>query len=195
MIKLQEFSDGDFPQLISEISDARFLLQWAGPKYTFPLDSGQLSETLAKAIGNKPTFMVFKVIRSDTLETVGHIQLMNIDYDAENCFLGRVLIFQKYRGNGFGREAVREAVRIAFENLNLNEIILGVFDFNSSAIELYKKIGFSEFQFLEGARQFKDETWNLIRMRLKKIHWLQKNLSAPVSFSFFGLLATEESYE
>lgn len=193
LIKLRHFNDSDIPGLISEIPDARFLLQWAGPKYTFPLDSGQLNETLAKTTGEKPTFLVFKAIRSDTSETVGHIQLMNIDCDTESCFLGRVLIFRKYRGNGFGKIAVREAVRIAFEILDLNEIILGVFDFNTAAIELYKKIGFMEFQFLEGARQFKDEKWNLIRMKIKKIHWLQKNLSAPVSFRAFGLLATEES--
>lgn len=193
MIKLQLFNDSDFSRLISEVPDDRFLFQWAGPKYTFPLDSGQLSETLAKSIGDKPTFMAFKVIRSDTSETVGHIQLMNIDYDAEKCFLGRVLIFKKHRGNGYAKEAVREAVRIAFEDLDLNEIILGVFDFNTSAIELYNKIGFLEFQFLEGARQFQDEMWNLIRMRLRKIHWLQKNLCGPASFSVPGLLATGEN--
>ena len=180
MINLLQFNENDFSQLISEIPDACFLLQWAGPKYTFPLDSGQLSETLGKTVGNEPTFKVFKVIRSNTLETVGHIQLMNIDYDAERCSLGRVLIFKKYRGNGFGKEAVREAVRIAFENLGLNEIMLGVFEFNIAAIKLYKKIGFLEFQFLEGARQFKDEMWNLIRMNLYKTHWLQRNLCEPI---------------
>ena len=165
MIKLQPFNDSDFKALIAEIPDARFLLQWAGPKYTYPLDTAQLNETLAKTVGEKPSFQVFKAIALDTQKTVGHIQLMNIDYAARSCFFGRVLIFQEYRGSGFGKAMLQAAVKLAFEDLDLTEIILGVFDFNTSAIALYKKIGFSEFQFLEGARRFQDESWNLIRMR------------------------------
>jgi RimJ/RimL family protein N-acetyltransferase len=168
LINLLKFNDSDCSQLISEIPDARFLLQWAGPKYSYPLDDAQLTETITNTIGEKPSYKVFKAIKSDTLETVGHIQLMNIDYDIERCFLGRVLVFKKYRHKGYGKELVQEAIRIAFEQIGMNEIILGVFDFNTAAIELYKKIGFSKFHFVEGARQFQNESWNLIRMKLCK---------------------------
>ena len=175
LIKLQPFDESDFHQLIDEISDARFLLQWAGPKYTFPLDSSQLSDTLVKAIGEKPIFQVFKAIKSDTTETVGHIQLMNIDYNSGVCVLGRVLIFQKFRVNGFGKAMVRAAVRVAFEDLNLAEVTLKVFDFNTSAISLYKSIGFCEFQSEIGTRQFQNVNWNVITMKLNKDSWLKKN--------------------
>jgi len=39
---------------------------------------------LAKTIEKKPPYQVFKVIRPDTSETVGYIQLMDIDCDAAN---------------------------------------------------------------------------------------------------------------
>ncbi|SHI16268.1 GNAT family N-acetyltransferase [Desulfofustis glycolicus] len=175
MIELQPFNEGDFSKLIAEIHDARFLLQWAGPKYTYPLDAPQLRDSLANTNGEKPSFKVFKVIRSDTTETVGHIQLMDIDYDAASCILGRVLIFQNYRGNGSGKAMVKEAVKIAFEDLHLAEINLGVFDFNTPAIGVYKSIGFTEFQFKKGARQFQNESWNVIRMKLNKDKWLHMN--------------------
>ena len=165
MIKLQPFKETDFDRLIAEVSDARFLLQWAGPKYTYPLDAAQLADTLSHALGEKPSFQVFKAEKAGTPETIGHIQLMDIDYHAASCILGRVLIFQKYRGNGWGRAMVREAVAYAFENLNLVEVTLGVFDFNTPAIRTYKSIGFSEFQFISGARQFQDEKWNVIKMK------------------------------
>ena len=175
MIELQPFNEGDFSQLIAEIPDARFLLQWAGPKYTYPLDAAQLSDTLANTNGEKPSFKIFKFIRSDTMETVGHIQLMDIDYNAASCILGRVLIFQKNRGNGFGKAMVKEAIKFAFGNMHLAEITLGVFDFNTSAIDVYKSIGFTEFQFKKDARQFQNESWNVIRMKLSKVSWLHMN--------------------
>lgn len=175
MIKLQLFNERDFDQLIAEIPDARFLLQWAGPKYAYPLDSAQLSDTLAKARGEKPSFKLFKAIRSDNSEIIGHIQLMDIDYNTGSCILGRVLIFQKYRGNGFGKAMVKEAVKIAFENLHFSEITLGVFDFNMRAIRIYKSIGFTEFQFKKCDRYFQSEGWNAIRMKLDKVRWLNIN--------------------
>jgi hypothetical protein len=84
LIELQPFSEGDFSQLMTEIPNARFLLQWVGPKYTFPLDAAQLSDSLAYSNGEKPSFKIFKVIRSDTTRTVGHVQLMGIHTDSKN---------------------------------------------------------------------------------------------------------------
>ena len=175
MIGLQPFDKGDFSRLITEVPDARFLLQWAGPKYTYPLDTAQLKDTLADTTGARPSFKVFKATRSDTTETIGHIQLMDIDYDATSCTLGRVLIFQNHRGNGFGRRMVKEAVKFAFGDMHLAEITLGVFDFNTPAIGIYKTIGFTEFQYMEGALQFQNESWNVIRMKLNRVSWLHQD--------------------
>lgn len=175
MIELQSFQQRDFRRLIDEIPDARFLLQWAGPKYTFPLDAAQLNNTLANNRAGKPSFKVFKAGRPDTSETVGHIQLMDIDYNDASCILGRVLIFHKYRGTGLSKPMVRAAVRFAFENLKLEKITLGVFDFNTIAIRTYEDIGFSEFQFKKAARQFENESWDVVRMKLCKKSWLQRS--------------------
>ncbi len=174
MIRLQNFGGKDFNQLISAIPDARFLLQWAGPKYTYPLDFAQLNDTLAKTDGEQPSFKVFKATKVDGSEAIGHIQLMDIDYNNSSCILGRVLIFSEYRGRGFGKKLVNCAVEYAFVILGLHEITLGVFDFNQSAIVTYKRIGFVEYQFNKGARQFQNENWNVIKMKLKKDQWLYK---------------------
>jgi RimJ/RimL family protein N-acetyltransferase len=168
VISLQQFGENDFDRLIAEVPDARFLLQWSGPKYTHPLDATQLQDTLEKATGDNPAFYVFKAVLPETLETVGHIQLMNIDYEAAKCTLGRVLMFKEHRGKGFGKELVAMAVQEAFENLNLNEVMLSVFDFNAIAIAAYKSIGFVEYQFEEAARSFRNEKWNIIKMKINK---------------------------
>ncbi|MBU4316112.1 MAG: GNAT family N-acetyltransferase [Proteobacteria bacterium] len=168
MITLQKFNGNDFARLIAEVPDARFLLQWSGPKYVYPLDDAQLQATVELSTGDQPSFRVSKAVLSGALETAGHIQLMNIDYKSATCTLGRVLIFKAYRGKGLGKELVALAVKEAFENLNLNEILLSVFDFNTKAIATYKSIGFVEYQFEPGARPFQDEKWNVIKMKLHK---------------------------
>jgi RimJ/RimL family protein N-acetyltransferase len=174
LIRLQKFIESDIDKLITEVPDASFLLQWAGPKYNYPLDIAQLSGTLAKTTGLNPSYKIFKAIHVNTSETLVHIQLMDIDYRSSNCVLGRVLIFQDHRGNGFGKAIVESAIKEAFENTGMYEITLGVFDFNASAIATYKSIGFVEYESKEGARQFQTEKWNIIKMKFHKDKWLQK---------------------
>ena len=171
MIKLQPFNENDFNALIEEIPDARFLLQWAGPKYRFPLDKAQLQGTLSETLGQQPKITMFKAVLSHTMETVGHIQLMSIDYNIKACSMGRVLIYSKYRGKGFGKEMVTMAVQHAFEILGINEIMLGVFDFNKTARAVYKNVGFVAFEFDNAAVAFENEKWNRIRMKIQKQNW------------------------
>lgn len=175
LIKLNAFDEGDFNQLIAAIPDARFLLQWAGPIYVYPLNVSQLKDTLTKTTGEQPSFKVFRAVLSNTSEIVGHIQLMNIDYNAASCMLGRVLIFPDHRGKGLGKAMVRRAVKYAFENLGLSDVTLNVFDFNMAAINLYKSVGFIDYEFIKAARNFQNEDWNVIKMKLNKEKWLQKS--------------------
>ncbi|MBA3029093.1 MAG: GNAT family N-acetyltransferase [Desulfobacteraceae bacterium] len=168
MLTLQKFNENDFAGLIAEVPDARFLLQWSGPKYVYPLDDAQLQATVKQSTGDQASFRVFKAVVSGTLETAGHIQLMNINYPAATCVLGRVLIFSKHRGKGLGKDLVSLAVHEAFDNLHLNEITLNVFDFNASAIATYRSIGFVEYQFEPKARPFQGEKWNVIKMKIHR---------------------------
>ncbi|MBI9088781.1 MAG: GNAT family N-acetyltransferase [Desulfobacterium sp.] len=166
MIRLEQFLESDCDPLIAVVPDARFLLQWAGPNYRHPLDATQLKRTLARAIGKQPSVKVFKAVLQTTSQVVGHIQLMNIDYDRECCRIGRVMIFPGHQGAGLGKEMVRLAVREAFDYLGLAEITLGVFDFNKAAIATYQRLGFEEYRLKIGAFTFRDEAWNLMEMRL-----------------------------
>ena len=54
MIALRPFARADFARLIAWIPSAEFLLQWAGPAFTFPLDTAQLDAYLAESEGRRP---------------------------------------------------------------------------------------------------------------------------------------------
>jgi RimJ/RimL family protein N-acetyltransferase len=78
--------------------------------------------------------------------------------------LGIMIGEKEYWGRGFGTDAVQTLVRFAFEQMNLNKVSLGVFEFNDRAQTVYRKIGFVE----EGrAREdyYQDgRYWDIIRM-------------------------------
>ena len=167
-LELRTFDDSDFNQLIAAIPDARFHLQWAGPEYTYPLDAAQLKETLSKTIGEAPSLRVYKAVLSSTGETVGHVQLMDIDHAKLTCVLGKVLVFPAHRSRGFGRLMVRLAVEEAFTGLGMHEVTLLVFDFNDAAIATYRSLGFVRSPPDPAALPFEDESWQAIRMALAR---------------------------
>ncbi len=63
MLELQKFEKLDFDRLIGWIPDERFLVQWAGPLFTWSLDDGQLDNYLKETKGEKPKRYVFKAVQ------------------------------------------------------------------------------------------------------------------------------------
>lgn len=57
---------------------------------------------------------------------------------------------QNVRGKGIGEQMIREVLKIAFGDLQLHKVSLGVFEFNQSAIVCYVKVGFKKRRFIKG---------------------------------------------
>lgn len=72
MIKLEPFTRTDFNRLISWIDSEEFLIQFAGPIFTFPLTTEQLE----LYITDKNRFP-FKVIKPETGVVIGHSEIYN----------------------------------------------------------------------------------------------------------------------
>lgn len=170
MIELQQFRVKDFPQLIEWIPDARFLLQWAGPMYVWPLDTQQLNATLERTYGHRPPHYMFKAVDSDTGETMGHIELVHVDYAKRTGHIGRVLVGpSERRGLGYGKQILSELIGFSFCELELQTLTISVFDFNKAGIGCYTSIGFRQVEFRKNARQFRDEYWNIMLMQLNRV--------------------------
>ncbi|KAF7186507.1 putative N-acetyltransferase p20 [Pseudocercospora fuligena] len=63
-------------------------------------------------------------------------------------------IKREYQGRGFGKEAVKWLLDWGFRRAGLHKISLTVYEYNSSAIKLYEKLGF-----VREAR-LRDEVWH-----------------------------------
>lgn len=165
MLKLEPFSPNDFQQLIDWIPDASFALQWGGPAFTFPLTVEQLENYLKDSNEINASKYIFKAVEESTNSVIGHISIGNVDRINESARIGKVLIGNSdSRGKGYGTQLMLAALKVAFEELKLHKVTLGVFDFNASAIRCYEKVGFKKEGLLRDARKNGDEYWNLIEM-------------------------------
>jgi RimJ/RimL family protein N-acetyltransferase len=173
LISLWPFEEKDFPLLSSEIENPRFMLQWAGPKYTFPLTWDQIGIRNQETGDGKKSVYVFRAVNPESDQTIGFIELAIRDFVSRVANVESVLVFRKYRGQGYGKQLMSAIVQFGFQQLQMNELTLCVFDFNLSAIACYRKIGFERYEVGAAARSFDNEKWSLVRMKLSKEQWKQ----------------------
>jgi RimJ/RimL family protein N-acetyltransferase len=97
---------------------------------------------------------------------IGHCGLHGGSAENRRAELGIMIGEKEYWGRGFGTDAMLTLLRFAFEQMNLNKVSLGVFEFNERGLGMYKKCGFvEEGRFREDL--FQDgRYWDLVRMSI-----------------------------
>ncbi|MBH9964914.1 GNAT family N-acetyltransferase [[Bacillus] enclensis] len=172
MIKLEYFQQSDFEQLIDWIDSPSFLMQWGGPGFDYPLDHEQLERYMEDANHKEAETLIYKVVDGETGKAIGHISLGKIDRTNRSARIGKVLVGSRQtRGKGIGQQMTREVLRIAFEELKLHRVSLGVFDFNNAAIACYEKAGFKKEALLRDFRRIGEEYWSLWEMGVLEEVW------------------------
>jgi len=165
--------------------DADFLAQWAGRGFAHPLKLSQLMAQYPKGINSPEAGAFIYMIYKDSLqgECIGTVQFLGMDAAAKTSYLGRFLIKdENLRGRGYGKQALREMLRIGFEEFGLEVIKLNVFDFNLRAIRCYEDVGFVRGKVTENVRiGAKGDVWNNIEMSIAKSDWL-KRLNRSANF-------------
>lgn len=74
-------------------------------------------------------------------------------------------------GKGYGTDATKTILNYAFQKLKLHRVELNVYEYNTRAIRLYKKLGFK----IEGTRRdrcfYKGKFYNEISMSMLRNEW------------------------
>ncbi|OTZ62925.1 GNAT family N-acetyltransferase [Bacillus thuringiensis serovar kyushuensis] len=167
VIKLKTFKKSDFKQLINWINSEEFLIQWSGNAFTFPLDEQQLEKYIESA-----NTLAFKVVDEETSDVIGHISLGQIDNINKSARIRKVLVGNtKMRGRSIGKHMMKAVLHIAFDELKLHRVTLGVYDFNTSAISCYEKIGFVKEGLLRESKRVGETYWNLWEMSMLEYEW------------------------
>ena len=161
MIVLERFEQDNIPQLLSwlEKTDAKFLLQFAGPRYIFPLNEKQLMESL-----ESKDYLLLRAVDTNDGKIIGHCQFMRIDTKQLKASIGRILVDPVIRGKGYGVQLINTMKIFAKNELKLSKIDLRVFDFNTAAFHCYLKAGFIKTSIHENHIPEFNETWKSITM-------------------------------
>jgi RimJ/RimL family protein N-acetyltransferase len=162
----------DAQHIASWISSPESLMQWAGPRFTYPFSGDQLQTHLTEVQNSNGVWHAFKASRAEDSEILGFCEIGWINLLEWRGHLCRIIVDPACRGEGIGSEMLRQVVGHAFDRLDLNTLTLSVFDFNLPAIKCYEKIGFKQTALTPNAREVNGQFWNLITMELPRDHWM-----------------------
>jgi RimJ/RimL family protein N-acetyltransferase len=109
---------------------------------------------------------------------VGNVGLKSLDWRIRSaeCFIeiGAVDV----RRRGVGAAAMTILLDIAFDEVRLKRVRLGVFEFNEAAIALYRKLGFVD-DGRHGSHWVRGRTWAVNAMALDADTWRARRGAPP----------------
>lgn len=100
--------------------------------------------------------------KSDTL--IGNCGLSDIDHHNLTSSIGIFIGRKEYQGKGYGTDAMKLLVDYGFLYLNLQNIMLNVYEDNPRALACYKKVGFKVIGTRRNSRIIKRRTHDIIFM-------------------------------
>jgi len=103
--------------------------------------------TLPNLITNKA--IVSSIISAADNKAIGYVSIKGISERESHAEIGIAIMEREYRGQGYGTDALKQAVDYAFNKLGLNMLGLTVFPSNKRAIRAYEKAGFRKTQVLK----------------------------------------------
>jgi RimJ/RimL family protein N-acetyltransferase len=159
---LRPYQSSDFKAVTAWVPDARFMLQWAGPDFPFPLGAPFLDRHNDRADVNG-----YCAVWDRRSRPFGYVEVNR--KAGSTGRLCRVIIGDPlFRGRGLGRCIVKKALGIGFNQLDMANITLGVFSFNTAALSCYRRLGFKRLKTCYGIYLFGGERWDLIEMQLTR---------------------------
>ncbi len=113
--------------------------------------------------------IAFGIHAAGANRAIGYVCLKGIDDARAGAELGIAIMEKEYRSLGYGTEALRLAIRYAFEELGLDTVALTVYPDNTRAIRTYQKTGFGRTRILEKAWLQPDGDYvDILPMELRK---------------------------
>jgi RimJ/RimL family protein N-acetyltransferase len=159
IINLRAWSEHDIDKLQALKNDFDLQTQLMGlPK---PNSKNKIVNWLKQR--DRDESLIFFVISNKSDDTIGYIQLSNIDKLNRHAYLG-ICLSKDYWGKGFSQEALQLLQDYASTVLGLRKILLTVNKDNLRAISFYKKIHFRTVGLLEDHQLINNKLVDVILM-------------------------------
>lgn len=133
---LRQFTIDDAPIILSWIKDKTAFRKWSADRY--PVYPPKPEDMVAQY--ESDVIFPFTAI-DDEGKVVGHIILRYPDSSNTIIRFGFVIIDDRLRGKGYGKQLLQLAIPKATHEFGAKKITLGVFDNNPSAFHCYESVG------------------------------------------------------
>lgn len=138
---LRPFIAQNAATVVQWIGDKRTLRMWSADKYAdFPITADDVNKFYSAQ--NPRLFFPFTAIEDG--EITGHLIMRFCDRNQSLIRFGFIIVDDKKRGKGYGREMLTQAIGLAFRKYRAEKIEIGVFEDNTAARRLYASLGFSQ---------------------------------------------------
>lgn len=140
MYRLREIEDRDMPIVNKWRNDSR-LISMLGAQYRY------INQTVDRNwfdgyMKNRSSQVRCAIVSDECDEIMGMVSLTSIDHLNQSAEFHIMIGDSANQGKGIGTFAVKEMLKHAFNNLNLQRVELTVLDSNIRAQHLYEKCGF-----------------------------------------------------
>ena len=167
MLRLRPYKACDAGAVVSWIGDERAFRKWSADRFgSWPFTAADLNRHY-DALEGSDSFFEFTAF--DDGGPAGHLIMRFTDERKTVLRFGFVIVDDKKRGRGYGREMLRLAVRYAFEFLKAEKITLGVFENNEPAYRCYKAAGFRDVETAEPEiYHVLNEDWKCVELEMTR---------------------------
>ena len=106
------------------------------PKGQYPWTLEQLEQLYQQ----RSAFTVMETAQ----DIVGFANLYNLE-PGKQAFIGNVILHASHRGQGLGRQLIAHMMNLAYEQYQVSELKISVFNENTPALLLYASLGFQPY--------------------------------------------------
>lgn len=156
--------------------DAPFFAYWFNqPKVMFqcgfekPTDEDEVKTCIN--VSHKSDDSVWFTITDLDGNIIGETGLLRMFPAWHQTDLTLIIPDPKMQHKGYGTEAIRMMLDMAFSEYEMHRVSIGVVGLNTDALEFYKKIGFKQEGILEEAYYYNNEYSDFIMMRILSHEW------------------------
>lgn len=163
MLRLRPYKPCDAKYVLNWIKDEVSFHKWCSTLFSsYPIDEDMLNSYYDEWDNNPRNFAMTAF---DESGVTGHMTIKFIDESLKTVRFGFIIVDDKKRGQGLGKEIISLAIKYADDILRAERITLGVFENNPGAYSCYKSLGFTEVPLDEPSyREILGEKWRIIEM-------------------------------
>ena len=166
MLRLRPYKACDAQVITKWLKDEFTFRQWSADRYEkYPITPEDMNCYYGRDSSND---RIWGMTAFDDTGVVGHFTMRFPDECSYGEIrLGFVIVDDKKRGQGYGKEMVSLAIRYAFDFVKADKISLGVFENNPAAFACYQSCGFKPIA-LDSPESYNcmGEIWNCVEMEL-----------------------------